>query len=253
MKKLFYLSLCIPLSIFIASCSSDNSDSESAEETKSVTEDLKSASVDCNCKDAEAQSPTFSGSCEELWGDNSRKEYREYSNGMKHGLLVSWDEKGVLRRRLNFANDKQDGEQLAWDEKGVLIDKSYREKDDWIKYKWKINTEDNTLKVYEHFGDKAVGKYENFLQITKNNDGYYAITYDMRKTNDEVDKALLSEIIGTIKELNVPKLNIGSVHVQTNKSVSEQDGFKKEIVNYLIDKHPDVVVLDEGNKHLDFM
>ncbi len=122
MKIIIYLTLA---TMFIASCSSNNTE-------EMTSEDLKSISADCDCGQIDYKrnafgepikgsvlydinsEKVFSGTCEEKWGDGSRKEIRQYSNGKLHGNLASWDENGVLRRHLQFTNGKQDGDQYGW-------------------------------------------------------------------------------------------------------------------------------------------
>ena len=62
----------------------------------------------------------FTGTCEEKWGDESRKEIQQYSQGKLHGKLAKWGEQGNLRLQLNFKNGKQDGKQMSWHENGQM-------------------------------------------------------------------------------------------------------------------------------------
>ena len=143
------------LSVLLFSCSSDSTDSEnmSSEDLKDISADCNCSEVDFKRDvfgdselDKERQKresgvykkdllgyqkslnkPTplkyrngeiFTGTCEEKWGDESRKKIQQYSQGKLHGKLVQWDEQGNLRLQLNFKDGKQDGKQLSWHANG---------------------------------------------------------------------------------------------------------------------------------------
>lgn len=155
MKKIIYLTLA---TMFIASCSSNNTE-------EMTSEDLKSINADCDCGQIDYKrnafgepikgsvlydinsEKVFSGTCEEKWGDGSRKEIRQYSSGKLHGNIASWDESGNLRRHLIFSNGNQDGEQKVWDENKSLVsqvffknglhdNKGYKYKDGFLDFVW---------------------------------------------------------------------------------------------------------------------
>ena len=121
MKKILLILLTASL---IYACGSDSENMTS--------EDLISISADCDCAQIDVKrdafgdkikrslfydiktKEVFSGTCEIKFGDDTRNEIKQYSNGKLHGVLATWDENGVLRRYLQFTNGKQNGEQVSW-------------------------------------------------------------------------------------------------------------------------------------------
>jgi antitoxin component YwqK of YwqJK toxin-antitoxin module len=122
-------------SLLLLSCSNSNP----------LKTDLRNFPADCYCKDLEYDSDladslirhvdtkeVFTGTCEKKDDDGFRHELIQYKSGQLHGLLVSWDETGVLRRKLSFFNGKQQGVQLVWNDKGELVVNAYFEKGKYI-------------------------------------------------------------------------------------------------------------------------
>lgn len=121
------------VSVILASCGEKEvTEQEQQENLKTITADCDCSSIDFKRNafgeiikgslvyDIKSKE-IFSGTCEEKFGDGTRKEIRQYSQGKLHGTIATWDENGILRRKLKYNNGIQDGYQVVWNQLGDTL------------------------------------------------------------------------------------------------------------------------------------
>lgn len=61
------------------------------------------------------------GSLEYFYPSGIQKEYREYNDGKKTGIWITWNEAGVKIAEAGYKDDIKDGAWYVWDNKGTML------------------------------------------------------------------------------------------------------------------------------------
>lgn len=245
MKKLISLSI---ITILTACGSNENP----------TGEDLKAISSDCKCSEIDYRrdafgeklknSPVynlktkdpFTGTCEELHGDGSRKQIRQYLDGKLNGFIASWDEAGTMRQKLEYKNNIQDGEQLVWNEEGVLIKKIIYEDDKTIDYEFELSSDGKQIENYYFKGDKKEGKeYGDFqIEYKSYKNGYVVKYYHPGKSLDE---HFVSKAIEELTEMKIDKIKIVEIYIHdsinSERTPTEAENLEPILKELLLSKY----------------
>jgi antitoxin component YwqK of YwqJK toxin-antitoxin module len=258
--------LMFNLIVFISSCSStpDNGQEMSSEDLKEIEADCDCAQIDFK-RDAFGNKikgsltyninteQVFSGTCEEKWGDNSRKQIRQYSNGELHGIIASWDEEGTLRQHLNYSNGKSDGLQRVWNADGILTKYTERVNGGFEGYSWEIDDETLELERLSLYIGENREEHEFSMKIQTGSDSYYTFTSeDEIDANDQKAKDKIFEFFKKAAELGNGKMMIGHFFVETNQKHKENEQFELEFASEIVSKFPDDFGLEKESKYSDF-